>query len=137
MDFLGVPSHKIWHLASNEGSTDRLFVPFTPGQPIQIVFDVHKKLVQSRMPSPTCPITIQPVIICKRCLSPEVRYNLIIYWSRCSTRYTNISNGSCFGFPSVCARTRLQRSVLSFTVPPLLLASMIVSSVLWAFTGSG
>ncbi len=42
MDFLGVPSHKIWHRASNEGSTDRLFVLFTPGQPIQIVFDVRK-----------------------------------------------------------------------------------------------
>ena len=42
MDFLGVPSQKIWQLASGTGSTDQLFVPFTPGKPVQIVFDVRR-----------------------------------------------------------------------------------------------
>jgi transcriptional regulator with XRE-family HTH domain len=41
MDFLNIPSHKIWQIVSGEGSTDRLFVPFTPGKPVQIVFDVR------------------------------------------------------------------------------------------------
>lgn len=42
MDFLDVSSHKIWHHSSNQESADRLFVPFTPGKPVQIVFDVRK-----------------------------------------------------------------------------------------------
>jgi transcriptional regulator with XRE-family HTH domain len=44
MDFLDVPSYKIWHLPNSEGSADRLFVPFTPGRPVQIVFDARKEL---------------------------------------------------------------------------------------------
>lgn len=42
IDFLGVPSHKIWHLTGKEGNADQIFVPFTPGKPIQIVFDARK-----------------------------------------------------------------------------------------------
>ena len=42
MDFLGVPPHKIWQLANSAGGTDQLLVPFTPGKPVQIVFDARK-----------------------------------------------------------------------------------------------
>lgn len=41
MGFLNIPSHKIWQLASSEGSADQIFVPFTPGRPVQIVFDAR------------------------------------------------------------------------------------------------
>ncbi len=43
-DFLGVPSHKIWQLTSHVGKTDPLLIPFTPGQPTQVVFDARKQL---------------------------------------------------------------------------------------------
>ena len=43
IDFLGVPSHKIWHLAACEECTDQIFVPVTPGKPVQIVFDVRRE----------------------------------------------------------------------------------------------
>jgi len=42
IEFLGEASHKIWHLMSNEGNTERIFVPFTPGKPVQIVFDARR-----------------------------------------------------------------------------------------------
>jgi predicted transcriptional regulator len=41
IDLLGEASHKIWHLISNDGSTDQIFVSFTPGKPVQIVFDAR------------------------------------------------------------------------------------------------
>src|SRR5260221_12647022 len=42
IEFLGEASTKIWHLTRDEGITDRIFVPFTPGKPVQIVFDARR-----------------------------------------------------------------------------------------------
>lgn len=42
VDFLGVPPRKFSHLAVEEASTDQIFVPFTPGEPVKIVFDARK-----------------------------------------------------------------------------------------------
>jgi transcriptional regulator with XRE-family HTH domain len=42
IDFLEVPPQRIWHLTDKELKTDQIFVPFTPGEPVQIVFDARK-----------------------------------------------------------------------------------------------
>ena len=42
IEFLGEASHKILHLNKNEGSKDQIVVPFTPGKPVQIVFDARR-----------------------------------------------------------------------------------------------
>lgn len=42
IDFLGVPAYKIWQTENNNECTDQLIVPFTPGKPVQIVFDIRK-----------------------------------------------------------------------------------------------
>ncbi len=42
VDFLGVPLRRFSHLTEKEASTDEIFVPFTPGEPVKIVFDARK-----------------------------------------------------------------------------------------------
>ena len=42
VDFLGVPPRRFSHLTEMEASTDQIFVPFTPGEPVKIVFDARK-----------------------------------------------------------------------------------------------
>ena len=42
IEFLGDASHKIWNLNTDEGSKDQIVVPFTPGKPVQIVFDARR-----------------------------------------------------------------------------------------------
>jgi predicted transcriptional regulator len=42
IEFLGEASYKILHFNNNEESKNRIVVPFTPGKPVQIVFDVRR-----------------------------------------------------------------------------------------------
>ena len=42
VDFLGIPPRRFSHLTEKEASTDQIFVPFTPGEPVKIVFDARK-----------------------------------------------------------------------------------------------
>lgn len=41
-DFLGVSHRRFARLSEKEASTDQIFVPFTPGEPVKIVFGTRK-----------------------------------------------------------------------------------------------
>ncbi len=42
IDFLSVPVYKIWQTENNDERPDQVVIPFTPGRPVQIVFDIRQ-----------------------------------------------------------------------------------------------